>query len=179
MDCGRFIRKPGVLALWLITPLLLVLLTALGSIRFHTRSQAKFLRASALEKYIPAMQLENSRFTRFLEEYAGAGNCITPAEDLYIACVNGAAGSTSFSVSSIRLTKNLVDAVTKAHRLNIHVEGSGSTQSIAAFLHNIKNQDRFLFEDKVSLERSRGENNLFSAKINLSKIYVEPGEATP
>lgn len=179
MDCARYIRKPVVLAGWLITPLFLFVFIIATSFIFRQQTRLMLQRNIALEQTIPMMHLELSRFDQFLQTYLASNQSGLPAEDAHISILNTAAEAADFTISGIRITQETVNKTDHTSQMNIHAEGTGNAQSITAFLNNIKAHDRFVFEDVISIARSTKGDSRLTAEINLCKIYPAPESETP
>ena len=173
MDSSRFIRRRSVFAAWILIPLALIALVDMASRNVQERLRITFDQQQTLDRLIPQMAEAAEQFDVFIAPYISAKGKLTSVENVSIDLINQSAGSASVTITSINLSQDPVDKKTGTHRINIHIKGEGTAQSLAAFIKNIKINDPFIHEDQVLISRVRRHESRFLLETTLYKIYIE------
>lgn len=174
MNSAIFIRRKSVLALWVLTPLVLMSGMLVFSRNLLECRQTGIWQDQALATLIPEMEAILDEFENFAMDYQ-----LNPAasklsmEDRHIHLFNSAAEKTGFVISAIHLaqddTKKNPDSIA---RIALLVKGGGTAAEIAAFLNYIKNLDPLIYENQIQITPDRLHRGTMQMEAEFGRVYL-------
>ncbi|HPR82282.1 MAG TPA: hypothetical protein PLD51_00350 [Pontiellaceae bacterium] len=172
MDTACFLRKPSVLALWLIAPLALTAVAGLVSRSILEHARSTYAQSKALEHLIPELSKGLSEFALFAATYRIESDA-AQFEDRHIALLNAAAEHIDFNITAINITQDPPDKAPEGTvRINILIKGTGSGNGIYAFLNNVHVRDPFAYEKRVQIMPDGTDSGGFALEAELSVIQI-------
>ena len=172
MDSAKFIRRRRVFAMWISVPLLLICFIHLTSRSFMERQKIKFNQAQTLEQMIPLMTEASDSFKQFITPYQIRKNTRRSIEDEKIELLNQSAEKTGITITSINLAQNVLDPNTGTTRMTLDIKATGTDHNLTGFLNQIRFLDPFIYEEKVIISKTGGNETGFQIEATLNKIYI-------
>jgi hypothetical protein len=174
MNSALFIRRKSVLALWILTPLVLMSGMLVFSRNLLECRQTGFKQNQALAVLIPGMKAALDEFEHFATDYElNPKASRLSMEDRHILLFNAAAEKTGFVISAINLAQD--DSKTTPQgitRIVLLVKGGGSAGEIAAFLNHIKHLDPLIYENQIQIEPDRSHHRTMQLEAEFGRVYL-------
>lgn len=174
MDSALFLRRKSVLALWVVTPLAVILGIMAFSHGIMGNEQLLLMQNTALAAIIPDMEVSERRFEQFAGDYRMNIDRKLSMEDRHIILLNSAAEYVNFTITSINLEQAPPDKTPPGIiQISLFVRGSGPLSDIAAFLNNVKVLDRFLYEKKLEISPDASQPGGALLEAEFGRIYLD------
>lgn len=172
MNSAVFIRRKSVLALWILTPLVVMAGMLVFSNGLLERQIEGLHQTQALALLIPEMKTALEDYNRFAADYQLASRNLS-MQDYYIALFNSAAEKAKFVVSAINLTPdNTKDNPSDVMRIVLLVKGSGTTAETAAFLNHVKELDPLIYENQIQIFPDRSHSGSMLLEAEFGRVYL-------